>query len=539
MAGVDYRQIQGPAQVQTDLPDDGAAARAAALGSLFKEFEGISADEYTKVQTQAGALAGAAAGATGHPQYREGLKRFTAYSTAFNNAATGAYAVQAQAQADDAAARLRVSANNDPATFQTTFTAVRDSVLKSAPAQAVPMLTELYNKHLAQGIGAVAGAQAEEQRNLQKQTYDAGVANQTSRVAALMSTGDPHDHLEALDEQAKLHLMIEGGKNTGLYSVAEAEAMQVNAMHTITSQVFSIQVDRELANPDGNVVLLMDNFRAAHIANLSDKTQPPILSEPEFQKLFADASTKIREWKITQDLMRSGVKTAQQIKWEQSDITFTAAFLQGRLTDRQLASATATGDLKPETARSLHNMLQMGVVGKSDPGAYLKAFTDPHLPSMGPVDIAKLTDISNPDKIKLGVEAERQRNNWEGTEMGKQGKAAIDAALKIAPGTPVAALSDAQVHARTDAQQEFTNSMNATDPGQRTAMAPQLAQVAVAHAKKREVLSEIDGLQKAQQHTLKNHGPGSPDEWSSEKLKAYQQRRADDIKALQAQLQGK
>src|SRR5438132_5188212 len=110
-SGIDYRSLQAPDQVRTDLPDSGAAARAQALHAAFKEFEDVSGNIYNQVQTHAGALAGAASGDTGHPQYREGLARLTAYGRAFNNAATGAYAVQAEAQAEDAAARRRVQAN--------------------------------------------------------------------------------------------------------------------------------------------------------------------------------------------------------------------------------------------------------------------------------------------------------------------------------------------------------------------------------------------------------------------------------------------
>ena len=286
----DYRQLQNPAQVRTDLPSSGAAERAAELGRVFKEFSSEAINVSNTLGTQAGAIAGAAAGATGHPQYRQGLERFSAYSQAFNNAATGAYAIQAEAAADDAASRLRVEANNDPATFAATFSARRDAVVKQAPPQAQAMLTELYNKRLANGLAAISGDRATEIRNTQRNIYDEGVQRQTSRVAILQGSPNPQDQLAAEDEHAKLSALIEGGVASGLYSKAEAEAMHVNSMRAITAQVFQTQFDRELNGPDGalGAVKLLDNFQSAHLTNLADKNAVPILSEPEYQKLYAD-----------------------------------------------------------------------------------------------------------------------------------------------------------------------------------------------------------------------------------------------------------
>lgn len=506
----DYRQVQGPEQVRTDIPDNGAAAHAAALGSLFKEFEGVSSDVYNKVQTQSGALAGAASGDTGHPQYRQGLARFTAYGRAFNNAATGAYAVQAEAQADDAAARLRVQANNDPGTFQTTYSAVRDAVLKTAPADAVPMLTELYNKHLANGMAAISGDQAQEQQQLQRKTYDEGVARQTSRVANLQGSDNPNDQNAAADEHVKLSLLIDGGVNSGLYSKAEGQAMQIGAMRTITAQVFQTQVDRELSRPDGDVVTLLDNFRKAHEANLANTTESPVLSEPEYQKLMADATTKIREQNMLYAMNRREGKTAEQMRYEAGDKQYTSLFLQGQLTDKGLDNAVRTGDLKPETARALHNMINGGGgPSKSDPKAYYDAIHDPgFLDKSGP-ELASLPGISVSDKLALVKEQERQRTHWEGTQAVKDATGSISNALKILPGTPTAALSDAQRKALGDATQEFKQLMSDTDPAKRDSSAMSVAQTVVKHAQMREAAADVTGLTTAKQNFIKSHGPGS------------------------------
>lgn len=543
MAGIDYRQLQAPVQVDTDLPDNGAAARAAALGSAFKEFEGIAVDYGTKVNTQAGALAGAASGATGNPDYKTGLTRFGAYSQAFNNAATGAYAVQAEAQADDDAARLRVQANNNPATFSTTFSAVRDAVLKNAPAQAVPMLTELYNKHLAAGVSALSGDQAAQQVQLQRQTYDEGVARQTSRVAILQGSANPQDQLQAQDEQVKLSLLIDGGKNSGLYSDAEAQAMHIGAARTITAQVFQTQVDRELADPNGDVVSLLDRFHQAHIDNLSDTTTPTVLSEPEYQKLVADATTKIREQNMLISMNKKEGKTAEQLKWEAGDKLYTSMLLGGKLTDHDLDIATQNGDLKPETARSIHSQLMNGdQAPKSNPKVLFSIRNDPNFLDMTADDVRAIPGGANgvnwTDKSKLIDEIDKRRNSWEGTQASKQAKGSIDAALKIPPGTPMASLSDAQQKSRTDAQQEFIALQNGTDASKRDSMAATNAQTAIKHAGQREAAAEVQQWGIGKQNYIKSHGPGSPAAADDETFKARVKQYDDNIARAQAAAKG-
>lgn len=535
----DYRQLQAPMQVRTDLPDNGAAARAAALGSLFKEFEGVSSDIYTKARTQAGSLAGAAAGDTGNPDYKQGFARFTAYGRAFNNAATGAYAVQAEAQADDAFARLRVQANNDPNTFNATYSAVRDAVLKTAAPDAVPMLTELYNKRLAQGLASVRGDQMVEQQKLQRQTYDEGVARLTSRVAILQGSDNPQDQLEAADEHTKLSLLIDGGVNSGLYSVAEGRAMNVNAMRTVTAQVFQTQVDKELSRPDGDVVTLLDNFRKAHEANLSNTSESPVLSEPEFQKLMGDATTKIREQNLLVSMNKREGRTAEQLRLEAGDQQYTSLFLETKLTDRALDAAVRSGDLKPETARALHNMINGGGgPSKSDPAAYSRAIHDPNFLDMTGDQIASLPGISVSDKLALVKDQERRKANWEGTQNVKQAKGSISAALKILPGTPTAALSDEQRRSLTDATQEFTQLMNDTDPAKRDGAASSIAQTVVKHAQQREAQADVQQLSKFRDAAIKNHGPGSADEWSDDKLQKYLKQKDDAIAAANQRAKG-
>lgn len=544
MAGaVDYRQLQAPEQVDTSLPDSGAAARAAELRNVFKNFEGDASDYGKTAALEAGALAGAASGATGNPQYKQGLVRFSTYSKAFNNAATGAYAIQAEAQADDDAARLRIAANNDPNAFRTTFSAIRDAVLKTAPAEAVPMLTELYNKHLAAGVGAISGDQAAETVRLQRAAYDEGVSRQVTRVGTLMGSENPQDQLSGQDEQVKLSLLIDGGVNAGLYSKSAAESMHISTARQITSQVFSTQVDRELSRPpeDRDIVGLMERFRQLHLSDTSDTSKPPTLSEPEFQKLMGDATTKIREQNLLEAYNRKNEKSAEQLRFEAGDRDLTAALLNHTLTPRRIEDAVRNQDLKPERATSLYTFLLQGPqVIKSDPNALFKLHTDPDFLDYTPDQIKAYTGISATDALKAVEEQTKRKNSWEGTQASHQAQSTIAAALKIKPGTMTSMLSEAQRGAYTDATQDYIRQVNAMKPSeqQQPSMLQDAARKAIDNAQRNAAAAEADTLRILLQSQIKAHGPGTASAWDADKLQRYVDDKNKAIAAAVARSKG-
>jgi hypothetical protein len=541
----DYRSVQAPASTNQEGIDRAASeagtagvSRARALGQVFENFEGMSTNVANETAAKAGALAGAAAGATGRPDYKQGLARLTAYGKAFNNSATGAYAIQAEAQADDAAARLRVEANNDPNTFRTTFSAVRDAVLKNAPADAVPMLTELYNKHLANGIAAISGDQATEIRNLHRQEYDVGVQRQVSRVATLQGSADPHDQLAGMDEQVKLSLLINGGVNSGIYSPAEAEAMHIATARQVTEQVFDTQVDRELSRPDGDPETLIARFRAAHDANGANPNEPQVLSEPEFQKLMQNATTKVREQRLLDSMNKANGKTAEQIKFEAGDVEYTSRLLSNTLTLSALNQAVRSGDLKPERATGLRQLMEQGPTPKSQPLALAGLYHDPNFLNMKDEEIAAWPGVSNADKITASKERDRRNASWEGTQSVKDAKAVISLNLKIPAGTPSAALSDEQRKGLAAAEVEFTSLMNKVDPAHRDHEALNVAQQVVRHQQQREAAAEVQSLTSLRDSALKLHGPGTPEAWDDAKLQAYLKQKADAIAAASARAKG-
>ncbi len=510
--GVDYRQLQEPEQgvAPFELTRDaaGIGREAQQLGDTFREFEGVAGAVTRKAQLHAGALAGAAVGATGHPQYKQGLERFTAYGEAFNNAATGAYAVQAEAQADDAAARLRVQANDDPQHFATTYSAVRDGVLKHAPADAVPILTEIYNKRLAEGVAALSGAQAAQLQQVHRGIYMEGIQRQTSRVAALEASHDPVSQAQAADELTKLTLLIDGGVHSGLYSPAEADALRVGSMRAITSQVFSTQMDNEIAN-GGDPVGLLQRFMDAHEANLKNTKEAPLLSDQEYQKLVRDGLTKMYEHNATIAFAKKQGVTAQEMRWQHGEQEYTVKLLSGQLTEQALATAVANGDLKPSIARSMRGLLIHGSQAKSDPRALYEAYTNPDNLDWTASDVLALPGINDTDKLKLMEHIQKQRDGWDGTEQSKHARQAINAALKIPPGTPYAALSQDQRTAALRAQQEYTSEMNATDPAKRVGLAMTIAQKVIGQVHQQQAVDDLKTWNSARQNFINMYGPGS------------------------------
>src|ERR1700686_1813461 len=77
--GTDYRRLQSPIQIDTNLPDSGAASRAEALANTFKEFAGTASAVGNKLNTLAGSQAGAAAGQDPNFAPKTGLAAITAY----------------------------------------------------------------------------------------------------------------------------------------------------------------------------------------------------------------------------------------------------------------------------------------------------------------------------------------------------------------------------------------------------------------------------------------------------------------------------
>lgn len=485
MAAEDYRSLQSPVEPipAGAVPGSGKSAEAEELAAAFKQFSGEAGNIATKANIQAGSIAGAAAGQSGTPALKEGLTRFNAYSQAYNNAAVGAFVTESEIHAEDTAAKLRITANNDPATFQQLYGAAADAAIKEAPAQAQAEMRAMYNRHLTAGVSALSGAQALQIQQKNKDIYDQGTERSISRVATLQSSDNAQDQLQAQDEHAKLIARINGGVESGLYSPAEAQAKLYNATKEITAQDFSVRVDRAISsmadgNGDKGVVDLLENFRKAHEANLADTSQVPVFSENEYQQLQQNAKQKLQQQNLIDAYTRRDGKTAEQIKYEKSDIEVTTAMAQhmpGDALSALVAARVATGDLKPEVGRAVLASIQRGQDAPPDKKALFFAENNPERFNWTTEDIARLPGLNFAQRTELTAKIAAAKNTWESHDQIKDAHAAVAAGLKIPSGTALELASDDEKLAAAKAHVELTRQLQMVPPDQRDAQAPRVA----------------------------------------------------------------
>ena len=528
---IDYRSVQAPSVVDTSLPDNGAAARAEALSNAFREFSGVSQNVSNQFQARAGAIAGAASGDTGHPDYKTGLLSLTSYARAFNNAATGAYAIQAEASAENDAARLRVQANNDPNTFYATYTAARDAVVKNAPPMAQGMLMELYNRHLASGMAQISGDQAAEIQQTHKQEYDAGVQRAISRVAQLQGSDNVEDNLRGDDEHAKMTLLIQGGVNSGLYSPAEAQAMQIAAAKKITAQVFETKLDTELGKmqsssivnngiaDSGDVVRLIEKFRQMHEDNLKDTDQPPVLSEDEYNALMMNAKQKLLQEQMLESSTRRTQDEQKLLQFENGDRTITVAMgnmAQGTLRPTDLINMVTdmvhTADLRPEVGRAVLAAVQRG--GDAPPSKqglfYLE--NDPAVFDWKPQDYANAVnraDINWPQAMELQKYVESKRQGFENHIPVKNAIRSLDSLL-LPKGITFETASDEQKMAHTNARVEVLRQLGAMNPAEVDSKAQQVANNVASEYQAKALDAKAQAYTSQLTFIDKTFGPGGP-----------------------------
>ncbi len=547
--GIDYRQLQSPVMPLSpdQLPSTGRVQEAEQLAATLKDFSNKTFDYVKQRNTQAGAIAGAAAGATGTPALREGLNRFSAYNQAYNNAATGAFLTESEIHAEDTASKARIQANNDPAAFQKIYGAAADAAVKEAPAQVQGAMRELYNRHMAAGVSALSEAQASQIQQTQKIIYDQGTERAITRVAILQGSPLPADQATGIEEHARLLARIQGGVTAGLYSPAEADAKTINSMREITAQVFSTNVDREIANmSEGKgsqgVVDLLENFRKAHEANAADTSQPAILSENEYQQLMQNAKQKLQQENIIEAYGRKDSKSAEQLKFENGDRTITVAMAtpgaSPAILRQMVQDMVHTEDLKPEIGRAVLSSLQRGQDAPPNKRGLFDALNNPDRFDWKTADITHMIDtgqLNSAQAIELTQKIETQRQGWEGHAAIKDAHAMLNAKLKLPSGIALETASDEQKKAASDASVEFTKQMNAVPVDKRDGEAPRVANNVALEIQAREADADAITRTNSQKWIEKNYGSGGANYKSDADLKARLDRIQQQIKDSQAQ----
>ena len=542
--GVDYRQLQNAVMpISPDqLPSTGRAQEAETLAAALKDFSGKAQVVYNKEASRAGAIAGAAMGNAGTPELKTGLMRFGAFNQAYNNAATGAFLTESEIHAEDVASKARIQANNDPGAFQKIYGAAADAAVKEAPAQVQGAMRELYNRHMAAGVSALSESQALQIQQTQKATYDEGTERAITRVAILQGSPAPADQAAGVDEHARLIARIQGGVTAGLYSPAEADAKIINATRGITSQIFTTNVDRELGNmAAGNgssgIVNLLENFRKAHEANAADTTQPPTLSENEYQQLMQSAKQKLQQENIIEAYNRKDSKSAEQLRQEKADIEVSVAFAN-QMPAAQLraliSSRMATGDLKPERGTGLINSLDRGQDAPVDKKALFYAENNPDRFNWGADEILRRVPNAGQASV-LAAKIEAQRQGWEGHAAIRDAHAMLNDKLKLPSGIALETASDEQKKAAADAGVEFTKQMNAIPVDKRDGEAPRIANNVALEIQAKEADAKAAAYATSQSRVEKNYGPGGVNYTSDADLKFRLERLQQQVKDAQAQ----
>ena len=510
--GVDYRQLQNPVMPLSpdQLPSTGRVQEAEQLAATLKNFSGKVQDFAVQRATQAGAIAGAAAGQTGTPALKDGLTRFSAYNQAYNNAALRSYLIETSIATDAQAATLQIQANKNPGTYLATATAARDAAIKAAPVQAQGEIAEMWNKHIAQGNANVSAANANDIVDRQRTLVDVDIGVSTNKIAKLqadaMITGNPTSMAEAADENTKLFARIQAAANTGTISQVEAAGRIAAAHRSIFEQTWVSQFEHELnTSPDPQAALkIIDKFHVANAANT-------VLSEDEEHKLSIRMFSDLKEQNLVVAKLKSLSKSDEQLKYEVGDKVYTGLYLTGQLTEAKLAQGVANSDIKPERATGLVQLMKnANTEAKSDQRVINKTKLDPQFLDKTDDEIIRTPGINAKDAGTLIAERDKRNTTYEGTQEYKDGVQAINRALKILPG-PTGMLSDADRKRQTDAIGDYHDAVKNTDPAKRSVNMAALAQQAITNANARAAAADLTNFVNGRAAYQKRMTPDNPD----------------------------
>lgn len=174
----DYRQLQNPAEVDVRGLDraatasgDAAAARAAALGNAFREFEGVGISYLHDQAAQAGRQAGAAAGAAGNGTPKTGLQAVTAYGQSYNAAVHATYITQSQLSLEQTLSNIEGETQGDPNTFHARATGVAEKAIQGMDPAYAPEMSVWALARIQAGVNRQKAQAATDAQNQALATY--------------------------------------------------------------------------------------------------------------------------------------------------------------------------------------------------------------------------------------------------------------------------------------------------------------------------------------------------------------------------------
>lgn len=506
-----YRDLQRPSLLETGVVQENAGSAAARLAQTFKQFEAQASDRLGLLRAQQGEQEGAAAGATGKPEIRKGLKATTAYGRAYNNSALRSYIVKAEADAEETAARLEVDAGTDPEKFRATFGRVRDEMLKTAEPGVSAALGELYARRLGAGLQRIEFARAREVRAEQRATTSEGIARAIDRIGQLRSTDDPVAFAEAEEEEVKMTLLIDGALADGSLSRTEAEALHLDAARGIVKKTVVGRFAREFDSPYGDPVGFIERLREA---NKNSEALPP----EEEAKLQDELLAELRERNALRSAREGAFTDSLKMRWLEGDRTATAELLNGTLTQRKLLQMVESNNLDPADARTLLNELQSGPSkAHSDPQELFTVETN--LMSIEEKDIATNRALSWADRSRLIQKRRDEAAGWKGTQQAREGADRIDRALGLVPGMSTKTLSAEEARQRDTALTEWYQLVDALPPEERQFKAIEFAEQVTTRVIKQNANAEVEQIKGRIERLKQTYG--DPESMSGKKRKEY------------------
>lgn len=481
-----YRQLEAPALLDTSHVNTGGAEAATALANTFKAFEKTAAGLGAGIQQRRGTAEGAAAGATGKPEFQKGWRTLTAYGEAYNNSALRSYAVHAEADAEDTSARLEVEAGTDPTKFRATMEAVANSTIKNAPPEARAVLQDIYGKSLAAGLGRVSQRQAVESNKTARADTAEGIGRSVDRIAQWRASNDPALAVQADEEEVKLQMLVDAAVRDGTISQVEGAAVHKDAYNEIIKQTVTERFKKEIQNPYGDPVKFI---RRVQEENKTSEALPP----DEEEKLVGSLLTTLREENSLDAAGRAQQNAEADARHQLGDRTATAALLSNQLTQSTLLKMVESDDLEPATARTLLNELTSGDTAKSDPKTLFS--TETNLLNMSEEDITTERGLTWADRSRLILKRREWASGWRGTQEGREGSERIDRALGLAPGITNALLSDDQKKQRERALTDWYTSVDALPPAERQAKSIAISEEVIGRTIRNTAQTELQSLQ--------------------------------------------
>jgi hypothetical protein len=504
-----YRDLVAPSLVDTSVLENGDSEAAAELANAFKQFEGVAANALGGLRSEQGRQEGSEAGARGTPEFRAGLRAQTAYGQAYNNAAMRSYAIKAEADAEDNAARLEVESQNDPEAFAVKFGAFRDETLKQAPKEARGTLSTIYAQRMGTGVARLTRARAIEQNNLARADMQEGVERSIDRIATLSAEDDPVSYEQAAEEEAKLGLMIDGGVNDGTITATEGLALHKKAGREIFSQTVSARFRRVLDSPTGSPVEFIEKLR---VENKKNEALSPKEEDELIDTLLKDLSEHNR-------LMQLGLSEAtatMKARYEQGNRDATTELLSGTLSVGTLRRMVQEQRLDPDRATTLAEKLTSGGLAADDPDELfhvrvnLLTFTDEQI-----ADNDKLTKDTRADLI---LKRQEMASTWKSTQAARWAEETIDSALGIVPGTILASLPESKKRQRDQAKNAWYNEVDALPAAERQAAVRRVANEVIAKYIRSNKLDEAQEARKFRDAYIKANPTEDMDE---EEKKAF------------------